>query len=126
MKTVTVTFEIRDDNPFASEYDYMLPNDLEVAKGGFVVVDSPRNGYSVAKVVNIKDTVSSKATKMVVDVVDDAGYKGRLEAEKKRQDILRRLASIEKKVSEDQKYEFLAKASPEAADLLKQLKDLAA
>jgi hypothetical protein len=120
MITVTVRFT---QGYQEKTYDYVA--DLEtIAVGRHVVVDTPSSGYSVAKVMGMSKTISFQATKPIVCVVDDIAYNAEKVKFARRKAILSKVARIEKKVEEEARLQFLAQYSPEAAVLLKELKEL--
>ncbi len=91
--------------------------------GSHVVVDSPKNGYTVVKVVGINVT-SCGASKSVVDVVDDSEYKSAIKTEADRKAIILRLEAIADQIGEMARFAPIAKSNPEAKKLLGQLKRL--
>lgn len=116
MKTVIVQFI----NSYSSQgYEYFYPDEWNLNVGDRVVVDSPSSGYVTAKVITFNQ--KGKASKWLVQKVDDTEYKARKAKEEERQKILKELDKIDKKVKEEQKYQYLANISPEAALLLNQL-----
>lgn len=116
MKTVIVQFI----NSYSSQgYEYFYPDEWNLNVGDRVVVDSPSSGYVTAKVITFNQR--GKASKWLVQKVDDTEYKARKAKEEERQKILKELDKIDKKVKEEQKYQYLANISPEAALLLNQL-----
>ena len=87
MRVVGVSF--RGSN---SIYNYFCGN-VDVNKDEFVVVDTPANGYSVAKVVYIiDDSINGDgATKHIVCKVDDAAYKEITQKIARREQLERKL-----------------------------------
>ena len=61
---------VKKDNPNPQTYDYYT--DLKVGRGDYVLVPSAFT-FSLAKVVKVMEK-SDKATKMVVQKIDMAGY----------------------------------------------------
>jgi len=123
MKTVLVRFN-RSGPQYGvpKDYEYYIPDDLVLVEGDSVVVDSPIDGYTVTKVVSTK--LQGKASKSIVCKVDDVAYKARIEADKERAAIFKELEKISKQVEESTKYQYLAKMSPAAAELLRKLESL--
>jgi len=108
-----------------SSYAYLcdIPG---IAVGDHVVVDSPSNGLTVVKVVQIGDTVENvtKATKWIVDKVDVSAHKARL-ARIERKKLLE--AQLEKALEEElrkDRYARLAQADAALAALVAEYNQL--
>lgn len=119
MKTVLVTFKSKAPWGVNKEYEYYVPDDMDVKEGDELVVDSPSEGYTVVKVVSLK--LQGKATKRIVCKVDDEEYKREIERDKQRKALLLELEKLDKKLKEESKYEYLRSISPEAAELINKL-----
>lgn len=88
MSVIKVTF---DNNRNGTEYSYFCDYDVEV--GDRVIVDSPYHGYTTVTVVSVHaGTDAVKASKEVVNIVDDSRYRARKAAKE-------RLAEIEAELS---------------------------
>ena len=122
MKTVSVKFSSGYQE---KTYAYLTDID-DVSVGDTVVVESPHSGMTCVVVKGIDDSAEaiSKATKWVVCKVNDTAYRARIEAEREKAKILAKLQKIKAQVLEQNQFEELARLSPEAADLVKQLKTL--
>ena len=118
MKTIAVTF-----NTQSGTY-HSLSTDESIATEDHVVVESPHSGYSVAKVVDILDGVSVKATKFIVCKVDDSAYRKRIMDAKERAEIVKKLSIKEQKLQEVQRFAHLAENDPEAKAMIERLKAL--
>ncbi len=108
MRTIKVKFK---SNP--NKYSYLC-EDPSVAEGSHVVVDSPRDGYVVVKVVEVA-ALTGKAYKHIVCKVEDVAYLERAEKLRKAEELLAELVAM---------YEQLAKSDSTVASLLQQLKSL--
>ena len=107
----------------SSEYSYLTDLDLKV--NDQVIVDSPRDGYVVVVVTKVSGPLEgTKATKWIVQKVDDTEYKRKEEARRKKAVIETKLRAIEKQLESTMKFEYLAKMSPEAARLLEELREI--
>lgn len=112
MFVVSVKFE---GSPFQT-YVYLCPF-TNVKVGDKVIVDSPRNGYVTVDVVaihNVRDPHAKKATKYVVNTIDDREYLERKKASQYLEDMqaAAREAEMAVKRSND------LRAQSEAADRL--------
>lgn len=93
--------------------------------GDKVIVDSPSDGYVTVKVDSVHlDTQVAKATKYIVNTIDDTKYKARIESEKRRAEIVKKLEKKRKEVEELAIYRWLAEQDDEAASLLNELKGM--
>ena len=114
-KTIAVVRFIEGYN--TTKYDFF--NDVEdLAKDDLVVVDTV-NGYSLAKVVEFKET-SAKATKWIVQKVDTAAHKARLEKQAAIKALRHKMEQRRKQIQDVQVYALLAQSDPEMAEMLKQ------
>jgi len=93
INSVKVRFE-GSSKEYAYEYDWDFP----VKAGDYVVVDSPLNGYTTAKVVSTHTTKLQAATTRVVSPVNDREYKEKsyTSAQKKLMSAYKRGVSNEK------------------------------
>lgn len=108
-----------------TEYAYLcdIPG---VAVGDHVVVDTPSNGLTIAKVIQIGDTVENvtKATKWIVDKVDVSAHKARL-ARIERKKLLE--AQLEQALAEElrkDRYARLAQSNEALAKLVEEFNQL--
>lgn len=122
MRTVCVRFNDVASYGKPKDYEYYIPDGEEIEKGDRVVVDSPYGGYVICNVTSTK--LTGKATKAIVQKIDDTWYKAQRDKEAERQALLLELAKIEKKVTEEMKFTYLRSISPEAAILLTKLERL--
>lgn len=107
----------------SAEYSYLTDLDLKV--NDQVIVDSPRDGYVVVVVTKVCGPLEgTKATKWIIQRVDDTEYKRKEEARRRKSVIETKLRAIEKQLESTMKFEYLAKMSPEAARLLEELKEI--
>ena len=104
---------------------YLYKTDLDLEEGDFVVVDAPKSGLTVVKVVMVKECCdTSKATKWIVDKVDVAAYQERKHREARKAELLTIMKAEAAKASDLLVYETLAKSSPEFKALLDEYKTL--
>ncbi|RWM27882.1 MAG: hypothetical protein EOR77_30655 [Mesorhizobium sp.] len=106
------------------KYHYFCPYPVRV--GDHVIVDSPYNGYTCVKVVEILPSGSIKATKNVIQVVDDTEYKAQAERKRRAAEIEAQLDRRAKEFSKIQFFKKLAEIDPVAKDLVDELEKLAA
>ena len=119
IKTVKVKFAESYNN---KSYDFLCDiDDIEI--GDYVVTDSA-NGLSVAKVQEINDGVSSKATKFIVQKIDMEKHNIRLEQQKRVATLKKKLDERWKMLREIHVYQLLAKEDPEMALLLKEYNEV--
>lgn len=105
-----------------TDYHYLTDLDLKVKDK--VVVLSP-NGLQVVEVTQICGPLTNhKATKWIVDKVDMEAYGKREEERRRRIVIETKLKAIEKNLESSMKYQWMAAMSPEAAELIQELKNL--
>ena len=122
MRTVCVRFSDNASYGKPKDYEYYVPDGVDFQKDDKVVVDSPYGGYVICNVTSTK--LTGKATKSIVQKVDDTWNKAQKDKEAERQALLLELAKIEKKVTEEMKFTYLRSISPEAALLLNKLERL--
>lgn len=105
-------------------YHYLT--DIDTIKvGDKVIVDSPSDGYVAVRVDVIHlNTHVAKATKYIVNTIDDTKYKARIEADKRRAEIIKKLDKKRKELEEVAIYQWLASQDDEAASLLNELKGI--
>lgn len=118
VKTVGVRF-----NSAGQVYHY-LTNLEGLLTGQKVIVDSPSDGYVTVTIVSIQDGAQGKATKYIVNTIDDTDYKARAEKERLRKQIVARLEEKKKEVEQMAVYKYLSENDSEAALLFEQLKAL--
>lgn len=97
-----------------------------VKKGDHVIVDSPYNGYTCVKVIEVLPHGSMKVTKPVVQVVDDSDYLGDRKRQQRMVEIKTELKARSAKIAEMTFFKQLAAMDNEAADLVAELERLAA
>lgn len=114
----------RDNGYSSRKYHYFCKYPVRV--GDHVIVDSPIDGYTCVKVVDILPNGSIKATKPVIQVVDDSEYMNDLKRAKRRAEIEAKLEKRAREISKLQFYKQIAANDPEAAALVKELEELAA
>lgn len=120
MKTLVVKF---DNYSNAKDYHYVVDDSVAVAVGDSVVV---HNG-SEFRLVIVKDILagaSSRATKTVVAVINQAtfdDYLVRNKQVKEQKDLFTRLDQLLAQESENNKYRLLAQGNAEAAAILAKL-----
>jgi multidrug resistance efflux pump len=102
-------------------YAYQCPYDVEV--GQKVIVDSPSMGYVVVEVAEV-DVEDDKATKRVVNTIDDTDYKNHLNKLERTKQIKAKLEQKKKEVEELYIWEMLAEKDDDAKALLDELKSL--
>ncbi len=110
---------------FGQGQDYHYLTNLDLKVDDSVIVDSPTEGYVVVVVSKIcGPTETTKASKWVVQKVDDEDYKRREEIARKKAVIETKLRAIERQVESQTKFQYLASISPEAKRLLDELSSL--
>jgi len=103
-------------------YHYFCPYPVRV--GDHVIVDSPYDGYTCVRVVEVLQKGSIKASKPVIQVVDDTDYKTNLERQKRVNEIKTKLKQRQAQIAEMQFYRQLAAMDPEAKQLVDELEQL--
>jgi hypothetical protein len=123
LKTVSVTFVANGQyGQNAKQYEYLT--EYNVSKGDIAIVDSPQDGFVTVKIQSVNEGAVGKATKFLVQVVDDTEYLKQVERRQKRTDIIKRLESKKKQVEEMAVWNWLAENDSEAAKLLEELKTI--
>ncbi|ESY35812.1 hypothetical protein NKK48_01805 [Mesorhizobium sp. C386A] len=108
----------------SKKYHYFCP--YPVAVGDHVIVDSPIGGYTCVKVVDILPQGSIKATKHVIQVVDDTDYKRQADRQKRLAEIEAALEKRSREYSKIQFFKKLAEIDPITKALVDELDQLAA
>jgi hypothetical protein len=108
----------------SKKYHYFCP--YPVKTGDHVIVDSPYDGYTCVKVVDILPAGSIKATKHVIQVVDDSNYKAHAERQKRMAEIEAALERRTKEYSKLQFFKKMAEIDPVSKKLVEELEALAA
>ncbi|RWN95493.1 MAG: hypothetical protein EOS05_11915 [Mesorhizobium sp.] len=108
----------------SKKYHYFCPYPVRV--DDHVIVDSPIGGYTCVKVVDILPQGSMKATKHVIQVVDDSDYKAQAERAKRMAELEAALEKRTKEYSRIQFYKKMAEIDPVSAKLVAELEQLAA
>ena len=122
MKTISVKFT---DGYSDKVYAY-LTEDTEIKNDDCVVVDSPNGGYKVVRVVSVEETIESvtKASKWIVQKVDDTAYKARIEKEKRKAVLELKLARAVEEARKKVDYSELAKLNPEIAKMVEEMNSI--
>lgn len=130
-KIALVVFDLNQPADIQKEYAYRTT--IPVEKGTICVVEVTSNGRPDLKLVEvvhvIEDTlenshIANKATKYIVDAVDLSSHKERLEKTERLKYVKNKLEERKAKIEEIAVFELLAKADPEAAKLLEEMKTL--
>lgn len=108
----------------SKKYHYFCP--YPVAVNDHVIIDSPYGGYTCVKVVEILPNGSVKATKRVIQVVDDSDYKAQAQRQQRLAEIEAQLERRTKEYSRLQFYKKMAEIDPISAKLVAELEELAA
>lgn len=106
------------------KYHYFCKYPVRV--GDHVIVDSPYSGYACVKVVDVLPNGSIKATKPVIQVVDDSDYRAGIEREKRIAQIKAKLKARQAEISELEFFRRLAALDPASKALVDELESLAA
>lgn len=122
MKTISVKFT---DGYSDKVYAY-LTEDESIKNDDAVVVDSPNGGYKVVRVVSVEETVESvtKASKWIVQRVDDTEYKERIAKEKRKAVLEVKLAKAVEEARKKVDYNELAKLNPEIAKMVEEMNSI--
>lgn len=99
---------------------YSFLNDIADLEVGDLVVVDTSNGYGLAKVESFKAT-DIKAKKWIVQQVDVAAHKARLEKQTQIKSIRAKLEQRRKQIQDVQVYALLAQNDPEMAEMLSTL-----
>ena len=119
------TVGVRFGSGYNSQVYHYLTDIDGINVGDKVIVDSPSDGYVAVKVdVGHKNAQVAKATKYIVNTIDDTHYLARIEADKRRAEIIKKLEKKRKEVEELAVYQWLAAQDSEAANLLNELKGI--
>lgn len=119
MKTLVVHF----DNYAAKDYHYVVDDSQAVAIGDHAIVHNGTE-FRLVKIKDILAGASSRATKTVVSVINQATFDDYLERNKQvkeQKDLFVRLDQLLAQESENNKYRLLAQGNSEAAEILKKL-----
>ena len=123
VKTVSVVFKSGNLGTYdRKQYEYIT--ELDVKKGDVAIVDSPNDGYVTVEVKSVLEGIVGKASKYLVQLVDDAGYKEAQVRRAKRADLIKQLEGKKRQVEEMAVWKWLAENDSEAASLLEQLKTI--
>lgn len=120
IKTVFVTFQ--EEYSTERQYSYLYEGDIAV--GDLAVVKTPRKGYAVVRVDRVEEGRGPKAEKFIIDTVDVAAWEERIEREAKRKRLVKELEARQKRLLEEEQFAWLAAQDPEAAEMVRQLKEL--
>ena len=119
MKTLVVHF----DNYAAKDYHYVVDDAQAVALGDHAIVHNGTE-FRLVKIKDILAGASSRATKTVVSVINQAtfdDYNERNKQVKEQKDLFVRLDQLLAQESENNKYRLLAQGNSEAAAILAKL-----
>lgn len=122
MRTISVKFtEGYSDKIYA-----YLTEDQTIKADDTVVVDSPNGGYKCVRVVSVEETVESvtKASKWIVQKVDDTVYKSLIEKQKRKAVLEAKLSKAVEEARKQVDYDALAKLNPAIAELVAELKTI--
>ncbi|WP_353640789.1 hypothetical protein [Mesorhizobium sp. WSM2239] len=108
----------------SKRYHYFCKYPVRV--GDHVIVDSPYSGYACVKVVDVLPNGSIKATKPVIQVVDDGDYRADIERQKRIAQIKAKLKARQAEIAELEFFRHLAKIDKESSALVAELEQLAA
>ena len=102
-------------------YNYLV-EDLDIEVGDTVVVLTPSSGLTAVEVVSVSS--HPEGTKYVVDKVDLAGHKARIEKAELKAKLMRELAARKSAIDENRILDLYAKEDKMFASILKELRDL--
>lgn len=111
-------------NPL-KQYKY-ITDDITITKGDIVIVDSPDTRYTCVAVVDIHhyEVPASGKPKWVVAKLDISAHEARMEKLRKTEELQNRLQKAAEEHRKRINFEEMAKANPEIATLLAELKDI--
>lgn len=124
IKTVSVVFKSGNVNGGYAQKQYEYLTELDVKKGDVAIVESPSDGYVTVEVKSVDLGNLGKATKYLVQLVDDTQYKADAVKRAERAQIIKQLEGKKKQVEEMAVWKWLAENDTEAASLLEKLKQL--
>lgn len=124
IKTVSVTFVAAGQYGLNNNKQYEYLTELDVKKGDIAVVDSPQDGLVTVKILSVNEGQVGKATKYLVQLVDDTDYRLANERRALRADLRKKLEAKKRVVEEQAVWKWLAENDTEAAALLQQLEAL--
>ena len=130
-RVALVSYDLVEDGPNLSTYSFKLGDEVECKEGDLVIVDG-KNGLKIARVIEVMTrSVNPKIIKQfnlakawVVCKIEEEKHKQRAEATERKKFILRELEERKEQIEEIAIYDMLAKADPQAAKLLEELKKL--
>lgn len=102
-------------------YNYLV-EDLDIEVGDTVVVLTPSSGLTAVEVVSVSD--KPEGTKYVVDKVDLAGHKARIEKAELKAKLMKELVQRKNAIDENKILDMYAKEDKQFASLLAQLRTL--
>ena len=117
MKTLKVKFH--EGYNTTKQYHYLWDGPGTPQVDDLAIVQSDR--LAIVKIVEVIDGKSPPATKHIVGFVDVTAFKDRCAKAERRAAARKRLAEIENEIAAEQRFQHLAKLSPEAAELIKEL-----
>ena len=130
-RVALVSYDLTEERPVLSTYSFKLGDEVDCKEGDLVIVDG-KNGMAIVRVVEVMArSVLPKVIKQfnlakawVVCKVEEEKHKQRAEATERKKFILRELEERKEQIEEIAIYDMLAKADPQAAKLLEELKKL--
>ncbi len=127
---VKVRFQRQHGEFSNSSYTYKTTNVNWTKPGSFVIVDSPNTMLTIVKVIDSCkyedsfDAPSLDSLKDVIGIADLSEFFAKEYLATRKKEILQRLDDIKKSQEERNIYKILAKVSPEAKALVKELESL--
>lgn len=121
-QVLTVTFA----NSYTTKtYDY-YSGEPDVEANDLAIVNSPNSGWTLVTIVGVREAVlgDDDKHKPVLQVASLSAERNRVKNEALAKIIKAKLAKLEAKRTDAERYSALAAADPEAAKLLEQLKIL--
>lgn len=124
IKTVSVVFKSGNVTGAYTQKQYEYLTEFDVKKGDVAIVESPSDGYVTVEIKSVAPGALNKATKYLVQLVDDTEYKADAAKRAERAQIIKQLEGKKKQVEEMAVWKWLAENDSEAAGLLEKLKQL--
>lgn len=98
--------------------------DASIVEGDVCVVKTANHGFSIAKVVRIREKSDQAITREIVCKADFTAYDKRVANRAKQAELKKRMAERASKLQELSMYTLLAESDPEMAELLKEYKEV--
>ena len=115
MNTVYVIHESQIGNK-----KYAFLNNIKSIKIDDKVVVDTACGLQVATVVDITQTIDTKATKLVVGKINMSAFEKKKAVFEEKQKIFKQMTTLFNKYSQTELFELIAKENKQMCDLLKQ------